>query len=308
MALQVILRDEFCRASRKPPGACADFLSAVVAERPELAGRKPKEDGGGFSKVLIFGNDAAFKGLELYRLRGYLEQEHKVLRHLEDRGVPFVPRVTHVGEKAFFFGMTVLPGRDMREKDLRRMPDSGLRALADGISHFALRLSGAFSNADADSLLKVRYGLTSSPEALAARMYSREAIDIFGIHAVKLAAAMREYAEKTAAQQKVVIHGDLKESNVRVTGDGAFGGVLDFGCMDVAPPAGLFADFFRVSKPFADMLCQSYSAQGGQPVTVRDAGLHAIAVDLGRRFSPLWSDEPQVHEQKALASLRRLEL
>lgn len=306
MAAYIVLKNEFCRAAGYRQGTRRNFLKAVLIERPDRQNQLFTEKKGGFGDILLFGRKEAFKGADNLSVCPFLEQEHQVLRYLEPLNLP-IPRVTHVGQEAHFFGMTYLPGRNLALRDLN--DPASLKKIARGVSRFAISLAAAFPDiAEASRLIQVRYNPTLPVSKTLDLLETPAAHKAFGPLTPKFQRAMQEYESRIAGQPPIVIHSDLKPGNIRLDRKtGEVSGVLDFGGMNICPPAGLFAEIFPWVEPrVVRTLCNAWRAEGGQPITVRDTGLHTMASALRHRLVSYNVDHNHWYEKRAVRALGQL--
>lgn len=86
---------------------------AILAERPDLRGQPIKSHSSGFGALVISIGKEVFKAATSMETFSKLGAEVWILRKMRGHGLP-VPRVTYLGKRAPFFGMTRLPGVELR--------------------------------------------------------------------------------------------------------------------------------------------------------------------------------------------------
>ena len=137
----------FTRSAAKPKGWSGnDFHEAVIAERPDLQGQTAYIAGRGAFGFAIFIGGEVFKMPLSRDTLAYFDREIETLRKLEGKGLP-VPRVTCVGEKAHFFGMTRMPGVRLTLIAQKMTRDEKL-ALAEDIAGVIIGLAKAVPPVD----------------------------------------------------------------------------------------------------------------------------------------------------------------
>lgn len=149
----LMIRQAFSRAAAKPEGSSGtDFLEAILEERPDLRGQmayfpgeRPDADGhaqGGAAHTIFIG-DEVFKAPKCAEWTPHCDAECKILQQMEGKGLP-VPKLTYVGKKAFFFGMTRMPGVNLSSFEERQFTREEMHMLAGDIADFVIGMAQAF--------------------------------------------------------------------------------------------------------------------------------------------------------------------
>lgn len=125
-----------------------EFLDAILRERKDL--RKKQKQGqlmayypqqGMAGHTIIIGNEV-FKGPARAELVEKFDEEAHNLKDLEGKGLP-IPRVTCVGKKSVFFGMTRMDGIELGYDIERSLTLAQQRLLAQDIADFIVGLADA---------------------------------------------------------------------------------------------------------------------------------------------------------------------
>jgi len=139
----------FSKAAAKRRGSSGnEFLDAILRERRDL--RKKQKHGklmvyypqqGMAGHTIIIGNEV-FKGPARAELVEKFDDEPHNLKDLEGKGLP-IPRVTCVGKKAVFYGMTRTEGVELGHDVEGSLTPAQQRLLARDIADFIVNLAEA---------------------------------------------------------------------------------------------------------------------------------------------------------------------
>ena len=125
------------------------FYDAIILERPELEGKPAYFPEQGYCAYTIIIGDEVFKApKKIISERNHEDEilrEVEVLKGLEGSGLP-VPKLTHVGKNACFFGMERMKGVKIPEDFIETFTKEQLISLAKDISSFTLDMILAFSD------------------------------------------------------------------------------------------------------------------------------------------------------------------
>jgi hypothetical protein len=214
----------------------------------------------------------------------YIEQEYRVLKHLETRSLP-VPKPTSLGQNVFFFGMSRVRGVELTKlvssfselKNGAEKTREQLASVASGIADFMKDFGAAFSKQEAESFLDGKhYGMSAvDPE---------ETLKLFENPGLKQALAndwaetqllMKEYASRTRFRKRVAFHSDLRQQNIFITPDQSkLLSVIDLGIISYGfPEVGLVLNPQLISPLESYLLsciCDQYSEKTGEHVELKD--------------------------------------
>lgn len=276
-----MLRQAFSEAARKPTGSVEELRAAIIAEYPDFETRAGTEADHGLNGYTFLFPDEVIKGARSAGKIPQVEQEARILRHLEDRGVSSVPRLTREGKEAAFIGMTRLPGKGLNGIDLKSLSQGEHMQNARDIGGFMADFAGAFTEEEGRNIFKVKGNPSLKLEEIEASLTAPMMRAALGDDLPAAETALRDFRQTAASRQPVATHNDLHNGNImfdpttrRVSG------VIDFGYAGLGLPEEAFA-CFRFSPPeFLREMCTEYTRRGGQEVRYEDVISWGIARDI----------------------------
>jgi len=300
-----MLKKDFLKAAKKAEGMSADaFVDAILAERPDLAGKPVYVPAQGICAYTVIIGDEVFKTARFnnrlapevreHFIRA-IERERKILEHLKGKGLP-VPEVTYTGKKFPFFGMTKMPGESFDRWDVAaRKPHEKLR-LAKEIAALNVKLSQALSEFEAKDMgVDVPFpNRDFQPDVLRSQLADPKVKKLLGKDYAFLKGGVEKYIEqhqKKYGDKLYFMHGDLLSGNIfSDPKTNKISALLDFGISCLTCPENGFLGFSKAyPEYFVDMVLEEYSRLQGVQVTRRDIQRWECVLLLGtaaRAFRP----------------------
>ncbi len=275
-----MLRQSFSKAGAKQEGLSRlELDDAISRERPELQGRIAYfDEQGKCAHTLVFENEI-FKGPSREDQIRFIEQECAILQHLEGKGLP-VPVVTTVGKDSVFFGMTRIEGLSTMRVSVELLSSQDKDTLARDIAKFIHGFAKAFTDEDAERLLKHVVNKSPNPDDLIKVIKERSFQNALNGNTYECVVYIDEYAEKLKGRPEIVYHNDLHGGNIITDADTTMlTGIVDFGYVSKGVPEMAFFELSRAfPADFVKRVCSAYSDMAETKVEYRDVLLLRLAL------------------------------
>lgn len=236
--------------------------------------------------ALSYDDRLVYKGLKAKfgHCHAYFDQEPNILGRIECLREP-VPQLESVFKHTHVFSVTFVPQHTMPATSEYGMAyPASWRSVATGITRMSMNIADEIRPAEIASLMPNKFGLVREPAEILQRLADDAIRADFGEGNARLMeAAVSAFRDNRAGHKPMVLHADLRETNIRVNGDGAFTGAIDFGAVNYTTPEGLFSpNYLGASPAYIKTLCEVFTAETRRRVTYRDVGLYAAAETVDR--------------------------
>lgn len=251
---------------------------AIGRERPDVNGLLEFMPDQGKLGFVLHCEDEVFKGPRRRDQVMFVQQECRILKHLEGKGLS-VPVVTTVGKHAVFFGMLKVPGLSLQRGWLESMTFADRDALAADLAQFMADFNRAFTDEDEKNVLHVRLKVTPEADKVLACIKDSRVQSLLGDNLEDCCRHVEKFLEDLPKKPRVLMHHDLNPGNIMVDADtNKLTAVIDFGYVTRGiPECALMAPRFGMPAPFVEKLCEEYSNRSGNKVEYKDVlRFHAV--------------------------------
>lgn len=259
------------------------LVTAILRERPDLAGNVPQSPDQGQQATTIILNNEVFKAPGHLAQVDDFRRECGALAHIQEKTEAPVPTLTHIGHDAHFYGMQKMSGERLTPDLVASLTDAGRQKLANTIAQFMMDMRKAFTPDDVKRLDLRTLECFVTPELLEDSLGSPAVQKALG--ADKLSVAQRvqkDFAHISwSPAGKAVTHGDLKDENLLYDRDqSALSGIVDFGLVAVRSPILDMAKLGNMPTSFLQDITKHYTALGGPPISVHDIKTTYYAINI----------------------------
>lgn len=244
---------------------------AIARERPDLASRlefMPEQGRLGF---VMHCEDEVFKAPRRKDQVMFVQQECRILQHLEGKGLP-VPVVTTVGKHAVFFGMLKIPGISLQRGWVETMTFTARDKLAADLTQFMVDFDRAFTPEDEKNVLRVHLKVTPSADKVLEVIKDPRVQSALGNNLQDCCRHVEKFLEDLPHKKHVLMHHDLNCGNIMANPDtDELTGVIDFGyvCRGI-PECAFMALRFGMPPSFVEKACEEYASRSGTRFEYKD--------------------------------------